>query len=179
MKKTAAVFIFIFMTGLFAGLFFSISLTEENSGYLSALFLSSVTDTSSGFFRTLFSSLISNMSLAALMLASIVTKLLFPLPPALLWYKSFALGFCSGLVYIGDTEQSLMISLVKILPSNLFFIPAFIMLSAVCFTYSRNELVKTKRPSREKKGLQSVVFICLGLIFAGCVTEALFHLIAL
>lgn len=106
MKKTAASFIFIFLTGLFTGLFFSISLDEDNSVYLSQLFISSITDTSSGFMRTLISSVISAMSMAALMLASVVSRLLAFLPPAVLWYRGFALGFCSGLAYIGDAGSA-------------------------------------------------------------------------
>lgn len=179
MKKTAASFIFIFLTGLFTGLFFSISLDEDNSVYLSQLFISSITDTSSGFMRTLISSVISAMSMAALMLASVVSRLLAFLPPAVLWYRGFALGFCSGLAYIGDAGSALSISLIKLLPPSLFFIPAFIMLATACFRYSRNRLASSKRSSREKKDLQTIVFICLGAITAGCVTEALCHLAAL
>lgn len=173
MRKTAAVFIFIFLTGLFAGLFFSSSISEENTGYLSSLLLSSVTENPHGFLRTLIASLVSNLSVAALMLAAVLTRLLCILPPAVLWFKSFAIGFCSGLIYLGDAQNPFILSVTKLLPANLFFVPAFILLAIVCFIYSRDEMAKTKRPSREKKNLQTLVFISLGAIAAGCILQTL------
>lgn len=177
MKKIAAISIFIFLFGLFSGLFFSTGISDENNTYLAGLLTSSITDTSTGFFRIFLAALLSNFTIAALMLASVFTKLLCPLPFLMLWYKSFAIGFCSGLVYLGETENAFLISFVKILPPSLFFIPAFIVLAAASFTYSYNELVKSKRPSHDRKVLQTIVFISLAAIFAGCIIEAICHII--
>lgn len=171
--------IFIFLAGLFAGLFFSTGISNENSNYLSAMLISSISDSSIGFFKTAFSYLISNLILSALMLLAIFSKTLCPLPFLILWFKSFAVGFCSSLLYAGDSENPLMLSVVKLLPQNLFLLPAFICLAAALFSYSRHELIKSKRPSHEKKGLQNIVFISLATIAAGCIVGAIFSSINL
>ena len=173
MKKIVVASIFIFLTGLFTGLFFSMGLSDESNGYLSTLLISGITDSSAGFFRLLVSSLTSNLILVALMLVAIVTKLLCPLPALLLWYKSFAIGFCSSLIYISAVEHAFLISLTKILPANLLLIPGFIALTAITFHSSATELTKVKRPSREKESLRNALLICIGVIFVGCVIESL------
>lgn len=172
MKKIAAAAIFVFLTGLFSGIFFSTGISDENIAYLSSVLISSINDESDGFFGTLLSLLFSNFLTAALMLCALLNKKLCPLPLVVLISKSFAIGFCTGLIYLSGIEKPILISLTKMLPPSLFFVPAFIVLSAVSFICSRQELFKTKRPSREKKDLKSVIFICLGIIAAGCIVNA-------
>lgn len=179
MKRIVAISIFIFLFGLFSGLFFSTGISNENGSYLAGLFTSSVTDTSAGIFRILFAALVSNFSIAALMLAAAITNLLCLLPFLMLWYKSFAIGFCSGLIYLSDTENVFLVSIVKILPPSLFFIPAFIALATSAFIYSYNELVKSKRPSHDRKSLHTIIFISLAAIFSGCIIESVCHMISI
>lgn len=179
LKKVFVISGFIFLAGLFAGIFFNTVLSEENSNYLSNLLASSINDATAGFFSTLFSALISNYFLAVLMLAAALSKLLCPLPYVILWYKSFAVGFCSGLIYLSDMENPFFISLLKILPPAAFIMPAFIVLSAVTFIYSRNEFVKSKRSFREKKDLQKIMIISMAAIAAGCIMEAVCSLFIL
>lgn len=173
LQKVLYISIFIFLFGLFSGVFFSTGLSEENNSYLSDMFISSLSDPSRSFFRTLLSSLVSNLTLALFMLAAVLSRLLRFLPFAALWFKSFASGFCSSLLYLSETENAVLISLVKLLPPSLFVLPGFIVLAAVTFIYSRNETVKAKRPSREKKGLQNTAFISLAAIAVGCIINAI------
>ena len=179
MKKLGLIFIFIFLTGLFSGLFFSANLSSENNSYLSSLLLSSFSDSTAGFFGTFFSALTSNLLLIIIMLPALFTKLLCPLPPALLWYKSFAIGFCSGLLYINSADDAFLISILRIFPQNLFLIPAFLVISAMIFYCSVSELRKKSRPSKEKKGLLHVAVLAFAMILAGCLTESVCHAIAL
>ena len=130
-------------------------------------------------------SLITNLSIIALMLAALYTKFLCPLPMGLLLYKSFALGFSNCLLYIGQaitrdsgqtvhiTESAAICSLLNIVPQNIFFIPAFIMLAAVCFKYSHSALLKSKRSYRERKDLHKIILICIVTIAFGCIIEAI------
>ena len=173
MKKILIAAAFILLFGLFSGLFFSTELSEENKSYLSALLASSINDPSPGFFNVLLSSLFSNFLLAALVLSAALSKLLCPLPFIILWYKCFTVGFCSGLVYLSEIDKAFLISLFRIIPPAAFIIPAFAILSATVFIYSQNEFAKSKRPSREKKDLQTLAFISLAAIAAGCITEAI------
>lgn len=179
MKKPVYIFIFIFLTGLFSGIFFSSNLSESGGSYLSSLLLASFSDTSAGFFRTFFTVFISNIVPVLLMLPALATKFLCPLPPVMLWYKSFAIGFCSGLLYLSSSGSAVTISFLRILPQNLFIIPGFLILSVCIFCLSVSETHKKSRPVRNRKGLLLPCAISLGLIFTGCIINALFHLIAL
>lgn len=179
MKKIGAISIFIFLTGLFAGLFFSTALSPENSSYLSSLLLYGISSPSSGFAEHFRASAVSNFTLVLLMIPALFTRFLCPLPILVLCFKSFALGFCSGLVHMGATDQAFLISLLKLFPQNIFFVPAFILLaSAVCYC-SAAEVMKKNRLSREKKSLKHLLFFSMLLIMAGCVTEACCRLITL
>lgn len=172
-KKLTIIAIFIFLFGLFSGLFFSTGLSEDNTEHLSSLFISSITDPSVGFFRIFFSSLFSNALFAALMMSAVLTSLLCFLPFVVLWYKSFAIGFCCGLIHISGAENAISLSLTEILPPALFFVPAFIILAAVSSSCSKNQLLKSKRLSREGKPLINMIFLSLAAMAAGCITEAL------
>ena len=185
MKKLLIISIFIFLTGLFAGIFFSYGLSDENSSYLTDLIMTTLTDSDEGFLASLGASLIANVSIVLLMLAALYTKLLCPLPMTLLLYKSFALGFSNSLLYISQTiaresgqtvhitESAALSSLLNIVPQNIFFIPAFIVLATVCFKYSHSALLKSKRSSRERKDLHKIILICIVTIAFGCIIEAI------
>ena len=145
MKKILKVFIFIFLAGLFSGVFYSTGLSAENTDRLSELILSASASPPSGFIHSLLSFFRVNMLMLLLMLPAVFTKYLCPVPPLLLWYRCFSAGFCSGIIYIRDPGHALMVSLVKIIPQNIFFIPAFIMFAAVTFTYSVSGTFTQKR----------------------------------
>lgn len=179
MRKIAITSIFIFLTGLFAGLFFSTNLSEANNSYLSTLLLSGIASSSAGFFQAFLSSLLSNLPLIALMMAAMLSHLLCPVPLLVLWFKSFAIGFCSGLVYLNAAENAFLISLLKIFPQNLFLIPAFITLATLTFSYSYEKMTKKNRSYRQQQDLQRALFISCMVIVIGCLIEALCHLIAL
>lgn len=174
-KKLFTISVFIFMFGLFSGLFFSTGMSEETSLELSSLFISSLNDESIGFFRILISALLSNNTLAVLMLAAVLSGILSFLPFAVLWYKSFAIGFCCGLIHLSDVESPISLALTELLPPCLFLIPAFILLAVASHTCSKNEVFKSKRPSRERKALVNMIFVSLAAIVAGCIVEALCH----
>lgn len=178
MKKLIPIFVFIFTTGLFTGLFFSMNLAEENNSYLFSLLICSFSDPSAGFFKMLVSALISNLIPAAAALSAILSRYLSPLPPMILWFKSFAVGFCNGLIYV-NADNAVSLSLFNILPPNLFIIPAFIALTVTAFYGSSSEVLKKNRPHQEMKGLLIILSAAAFLIFTGCVTEAVCHAAAL
>ena len=172
-RKLLLLSVFIFLFGLFAGLFFSIGLSEENTDRLSSSLISSMTDMSIGGFRIFMSALFSDLTTAALMLAAALSKLLCFLPFAVLWYESFAIGFCCGLIHLVSTENAIALSLTEILPPAIFFIPSFIILAAAATACSKNEILKSKRPSREGKSLIVLISGSLVAIVIGCAIEAL------
>ena len=178
MKKIAGISTFIFLTGLFAGIFFSTGLSQINSSDLTECLLSSAKENSFGFFRVFFSSAYSNYLIAVLMAAAMFSKFLCPLPLTLLWFKSFAIGFTSGLVYLNET-QAFLISFTRLLPPNLFFIPSFVALATVSFIYSRSRADKSKRSLHEKKDLRIIVILSLAGILAGCITDAFCYMISI
>lgn len=185
MKKLLIISMSIFLTGLFAGIFFSYGIADENKSYLANLIVTNITGLDKGFLTSLGASLITNLSIAFLMLVAIYSKLLSPLPLFLLLYKSFALGFSNSLLYISQailrgsghsvriTESAAFYSLTNIVPQNMFFIPAFIVLATVTFKYSHAALLKSKRSSRERKDLHKIILICFVTITVGCIIEAI------
>lgn len=195
MKKTGMILIFIFLTGLFSGLFFSTNLSSDSNDTLSSLLLAGFTSSEAGFFKTFTTVLLSNILLFILMLPALFTKYLKPLPLLILWYKSFALGFCSGLIHLNAPTDALRITLLKLFPQNLFFIPAFIVFSATVFIHSERKgssshrhapavpfRHSSKKKSRLMKEFNSLPYILAAsaiLLILGSLTEAVFHLIAL
>ncbi|NLD19064.1 MAG: hypothetical protein GX663_02295 [Clostridiales bacterium] len=201
MKKVLMIFIFIFMTGLFAGLFFSTNLSEENSSGLSGLLLASfdpVCEIPAAFVYVL----ISNMALTAVMVPAVFSKYLSPLPPLVLLFKSFTIGFCCGLVYVSTPDNPFLLSFVKLFPQNIFFIPAFILMAVVTFCIStsgsptgqlsrksgmshRHSSVAALLPSHKNRLPKSgnpliyILITATALILAGSLTEALLHQVVL
>lgn len=179
MRKIGTISIFIFLTCLFAGMFFSTKLSAENGTYLSSLLIYGISDTSAGFAKSLASSLTSALLPSAVVLSALFTKYLCPLPILFLSFKSFSLGFCSGLMYLGSADDPFMLSLLKLLPQNLFFIPAFLMLSSAVFCGSFTQTIKSNRPSRERKSLKNAIILSFCLMALGCVTESACRMIVL
>ena len=185
MKKIGLIFIFIFLTGLFSGLFFSTGLRADSMDRLSGLMMSGFSGDSPGFARVFAGSVASNFTLVAVMAAAMLSKALCPLPPALLLFKSFATGFCSGLIYVSVPQQAFFISLTKLLPQNVFFIPGFIITAASLFIISASgglrELSDMRKKSRNENSRFLLLSACAGtaLIAAGAAVEGLFSLISL
>ena len=177
LKKALTISVFIFLFGLFSGLFFSTGLSEENSRELSSLLISSISDDVTHPVRTLLSSLFSNYTAAAVMMAAMLSGLLSFLPFAVLWYKSFAIGFCCGLIQISGAENALVLSLTEMIPPALFLIPSSILLASVTFTCSREEIIKSKRPSLKGRSLIAMIFVSLIGIAAGCLVETFCHIL--
>lgn len=176
-KKYFTISVFVFLVGLFAGLFFCTGISASGNHYLTNIFKTSIADNEFSFFSAFFRLLIKNIFLIILILPALCSKILCPLPQLILWYKAFAIGFCNGLIYLGDVSQPVFFSLTRVIPSNLFIIPAFIFLTTFVTRYSYEGLSKRKRSSTEIKDLKIVIIISLSAIVAGCFIEALFHLI--
>ena len=136
MRKLGSILLFLFLTGLFTGLFFSTCLSSENTRSLSTLLLTGITSSQTGFLKSFLTSLFTNFTLFALMLPALLSKYFCPLPPLVLWYKSFAIGFCSGLIWMGARSRILLLSLLHILPQNLFLIPGFFLCALTILSVS-------------------------------------------
>ncbi|MDO4746123.1 MAG: stage II sporulation protein M [Bacillota bacterium] len=177
MKSALIISVFVFLTGLFAGIFFSTGLSEANVELLGKLLASSISDSSKGALNVLTSSLITNMGPALIMISAVISRFLCPLPLLILLYKSFAVGFCSSLIYISGYEHAFLASLIKVFPHNAVLVPTFIVLAAFTFYASRSALCKSKRSSRKRKDLGKIILIALAAIATGCIAEALCSMI--
>lgn len=182
MKKIILILIFIFLTGLFSGLFFSTNISDESNQTLSSFMISGMSPTDAGFFRVFTLSFSSNALLFFLMVPAAFTVILRPMPLLILWYKSFAIGFCSGLIYINYESEAFTISMLKLFPQNLFFIPAFIMFAAAVLKFRTSD----RRDFRLKFGrnfnisMSAAAFAAsLLLLTLGAAAEAVFHQAAL
>lgn len=183
MQKIGSILLFLFLTGLFTGLFFSTCLSSENASTLSALLLTGITTTKTGFLQSFLTSLATNFSLFALMLPALLSRYLCPLPPLILWYKSFAIGFCSGLIWMGARSHILFLSLVHILPQNLFLIPGFFLCALAILSFSLQSpaagFSHTKNSPLANNRLLIFLVLSALLLAAGSFTEAALRLTAL
>ena len=173
MKKIGSIFLFLFMTGLFAGLFFSTTLSPSSSADLSVLLHAGFTNDSEGFFSTFFAIFLCSLIPMLLMLPAAAAKCLCFLPPAILWFKSFSIGFCTGLVYINQSEQAILLTLTRILPQSLCLIPAFLILSAAVFHYSVTRSQKNRTP-HEYQVLSHMLMLAAALLLLGSLLQTLF-----
>ena len=179
MKKIILIFIFIFLTGLFAGFFFSMNLSEENSSALSSSLMAGLTSPGSGFFRTFMSSFGANFTAALFILPALFFRFLCVLPPAVLWFRSFATGFCCGMIFLNESSDAFIIALTKMLPHNLLLLPGIFLFSVTVFCISADKQMQKSRLSNKKKSLLHILIISVCLIFAGSLIQAISHSIAL
>ena len=188
MRKIGSILLFLFLTGLFTGLFFSTCLSSENASSLSALLLTGITTAKASFLKSFLTSLATNFTLFALMLPALLSRYLCPLPPLILWYKSFAIGFCSGLIWMGARSHILFLSLVHILPQNLFLIPGFFLCALMVLASSLQSPLRrssnsgfshTKSSLLANNRLLFFLVISALLLAAGSFTEAALRLTAL
>ena len=63
MRKLGSILLFLFLTGLFTGLFFSTCLSSENTRSLSTLLLTGITSSQTGFLKSFLTSLFTNFTL--------------------------------------------------------------------------------------------------------------------
>lgn len=182
MKKIGLVLIFIFLTGLFSGIFFSTNISNESNQTLSSFLMSGMSPTDSGFFEIFAGSFLSNALLFLIMMPAAFTAILRPVPFLILWYKSFAIGFCSGLVYINYEENAFAISLIKLFPQNLFFIPAFILFTAAIIKFHSIDRrdIGLKLGRNLNISASAVIFAAAVILLTiGAAAEAGFHQVAL
>lgn len=186
MQKTGSILLFLFLTGLFTGLFFSTCLSSENTSLLSGLLLSGITDHETGFLQRFCTSLLTNFTLFLLMLPALLHPVLRPLPALILWYKSFAVGFCSGLLWSGARDHTLLLSLLHILPQNLFLLPGFFLCALTLLSGSMQSPSGMRRGRTNQKSnplpqnrLLFLLILSALLVAAGSLTEAAGSLTAL
>lgn len=173
MKKNMLIFIFIFLTGLFAGLFFCTGINAENQTYLADLLLSGMQKERESFFLCFFSVLLTHMKMFAIMLPALFLKILCLLPPTVLLFRSFALGCCCGLVYISNADNPFLLSLMHLLPQNIFYIPAYVLFASTVSSFCIKE--KNRPLSLKDKDLLSSLIICILMVVAGSFIETVFR----
>ncbi len=175
MKKSIMIFIFIFLAGLFSGMFYSMSLSEESCGTLSALLLEASSVSAAGFFHDFLFYLRTSLFMLMVMIPAVFCRFLCPLPGCILWFKSFTVGFCCGLLYISDPGRAFSLSLVRIFPKELFMLPSFIA-AAVLITYLSlsNGSRKRNRVSISMETLKYPAAAILAAVIAGSLAGAIF-----
>jgi len=173
MKKNMLIFIFIFMTGLFSGLFFCTGINSENRLYLSELLIDNMQSEHDSYFFHFSKIILSHLKLFFIMLPALFLKVLCFLPPAVLFCRSFALGCCCGLIYISDIDNPFFFSLFNLLPQNILYVPAYILFAYTVFNFCIKQ--KNRPLSLNDKDLLTSLVICILMIAAGCFIETVFR----
>lgn len=186
MQKPGILLLFLSLTGLFTGLFFCTCLSSENTTALSALLLHGITTAKDGFLQRFLTSLSSNGILYAMMLPALLSRFLRPLPLLVLCYKNFAVGFCSGLIWSGTRSHTLLLSLLHILPQNLFLLPGFFLCALALISCAPQNTSGARHSRTNQKSnlltdhrLLSLLLLSALLTTAGALTEAVLPLAAL
>lgn len=172
MKKNLLIAIFIFLTSLFAGLFFCVNLNSDTRIQLSNLMLSGMQRESHRFFVWLFLIFLSHIKMYLLMIPALFVQALIFLPAVVIIFRSFALGFCCGLVYISNIESPFIFSLMHLLPQNIFLIPAYVLFASAVVNFSMQQ--KNRPLSLNDRNLLASSVICVVLTFAGSLIETIF-----
>lgn len=172
MKKNLLISIFIFLTSLFAGLFFCVDLNSETRIQLSTLMLSGMQRDSHSFFVWLFLIFTSHIKMYLIMIPALFIKALIFLPAIIIIFRSFSLGFCCGLVYISNIESPFIFSLMHLLPQNIFLIPAYVLFASAVVNFSMQQ--KNRPLSLNDRSLLASSVICVVLTFAGSLIETIF-----
>jgi hypothetical protein len=182
MRKLLTCFIFILLSGLFAGVFFGVGFQEETRdmlfGSIDTTDAPAYAETNISVLRLWKSLFVSNMLLTLMMLPVLITKYLCSLPCIILWFKTFAIGVCTGLIYTScdNVLEGVLMCLSRMLPQNIFVLPAFLAIAMTTFHLSRH-----KKSREHPLGISPLIIysICIIIICIGCIIQGLILLIAL
>jgi len=171
MKKNILISIFIFLTSLFAGIFFCAGINPQTRINLSNLMLSGMQSDSHNFFVWFFLIFISHLKMYLIMIPALFIKFLIILPTSVLIYRSFSTGFCCGLVYISSVKSPFLFSLMHLLPQNFFIIPAYIIFASAVITFSLQQ--KNRSLSLNDRNLLISLILSIAVTFAGSLIETI------
>lgn len=161
-KSTLFFSLFIILTCIFCGFFFSRCLSSEDRSALT----SPICDMSSSGSSSFLSGLLINILLLMLILLSGLSLYGFPVVPVILTVKGTALGFCAGLLF-GSDAGSLMLPFII---SCLFIIPAFTAASFSALNYAFINISRRSVPHSCRT--EFIAVIILASLFAAAASAA-------
>ena len=183
--RLLTIVLFCFLTGITTGVFNEIQLSADaresmedflNSSVLSAGF------NGEGLPALFLKSAAANGGLFLIILLAGVTIIGFPAALLVLAYKGAALGFASTLLIDTLSAKGILLVALKLLPPNIFLIPALCGASAASFKFGLSILSGGRRNIKKnltgRSGHYLIFQAFMGvLILAGCLVESLISLL--
>lgn len=185
-KATLLITGFLFLTGLFAGVFLELTMApEEKNNVLHYLLQYLSSDNSAMDYPSPFAiSALSNLLMLFILCLSGFTVFGFPVALLVLCYRGLGLGFSAGLLLESQQENGVVLLLTSLIPQNLFLIPAFLLGASGVLNYSLYHL-RTRRQSirksrKETPGSYLILILLIALLIViGCGVEAILYPIVL
>lgn len=184
-KKTLLFTVFLFLTGISAGVFLELTMMpEEKHGVLSDLLQYLSPDRAAVFPSPFFASVSNNLLLLFLSFLAGISVFGFPAALLILLYKGIGLGFSAGLILESQRENGAFLILSSLVPQNLFLIPVFILAASGVLNYGlsrlRSQNPAIKRSRMVSPGSLVILMLMLALLAVmGCGIEAILYPVVL
>lgn len=179
--RLLTIVLFFFLTGFTAGVFTEIQLSDEARKSMADFLSYNVIDKTpaeGGLSGLFLNSIALNGTLFLIILLAGLSIVGFPLALPALAYKGAALGFSAALLIDSLGGKGLLFIAFKLLPPNIFLIPAFCGAAAAALKFGfgilSGGLTNIKRNLTVKSGSYLFFQILMGiLVLAGCLVESL------
>ena len=156
-KSNILITVFIFLTSLFTGAFFSFCLSSGDKA--------SLTDPIRQMFQregvSLFPSLLTNVFLLLLVFLAGLTIYGFALSLIILTGKALSIGFCGGLLFFSAGDSGLKFLFLSLLPVNILLMCSLIAAVTVSLNYATGTI-----SGRIQKGQYNMEYYILFIVFS-------------
>lgn len=166
-RKTSAVFaLFVSISGLFSGIFFSIYLSPEDKTYLSEIIAKSVSENA----NVLPAVLINIVLLLSLFLAGF-SVYGFPVILTILAGKAFAIGSCGELLCHSSSIPASNLLLLSFIPANLILLTALTTASVTSLNFALDKLNKRSRIQPKTRHFISIYLLLTFLVVISAIVQ--------
>ncbi len=183
--RLLTIILFCFLTGLTTGVFNEMQLSADAKVSMEDFLNSNVLSVSfkgEGLSALFLKSAATNGGLFLIILLAGVTIIGFPAALPVLAYKGAALGFASALLIDTLGAKGIFLVALKLLPPNIFLIPALCCASAASFKFGLSLLCGGRRNIKKNLALKAGPYLIFQasmgvLVLAGCLVESLISLL--
>lgn len=173
-KSPLIIALFLFLSSLFAGVFFSLCISTADKEALAEPVRQLITSGNSSSFP----SMMTNLMFLLLIYITGLSLYGFAFSLLILAGKSLALGFCGGLIYNTLGKAGTKILLLSLIPVNLILMTAFVLSTAASVSYAILIISgKTSRGQHRREYTLLFVRFALLIVIASLIEAISFRLI--
>lgn len=168
-KASLLLTIFLCLTSLFTGVFFSFCLSSADKASL----IDPIRQMLQADSFSAFPSVLTNLFLLLLIFLAGLSLYGFAFSLLILTGKSLSLGFCGGLLYFASGSAGMKLLILSLLPVNLLLMGAVIPATAVALNYATAAISGKAQKGQYKKEYYMFFAIFAVLIILSAMLEAL------